>query len=159
MSRGDDDTIRLEAAQLTDVLPLRTRVLRPHLPPGTLAHFPGDDLPQTRHFAAWSGEEVIAVASFYLNTLPDSPQEAWQLRGMAVAPHFQGRGFGGRLLQVALTHLALARHQTHHVWCNARQSAQAFYQRHGFQVISAPFTIEGVGPHVKMSRTLPTLLA
>jgi predicted GNAT family N-acyltransferase len=36
------------------------------------------------------------------------------------------------------------------MWCNARQSAEAFYQRHGWQGVSEPFVIEPIGPHRRM---------
>ncbi|RDV37131.1 GNAT family N-acetyltransferase [Bradymonadaceae bacterium TMQ3] len=152
------ETLRLDAALTDAILPLRTRVLRPHLAPGRLAHFEGDDHPHTRHFAAWRGEEVVGVLSLFQNPMPGNTPPAWQLRGMAVAPEVQGQGVGGRLLEHALTRQALADPTITWVWCNARQRAVPFYERHGFAIVSPLFDIEGVGPHVRMARTLPTLL-
>ncbi|TXD37230.1 GNAT family N-acetyltransferase [Lujinxingia vulgaris] len=153
------ETLRLDAAPTATILPLRTRVLRAHFPAGQLAHFEGDDLPHTHHFAAWAGDEVVGVLSLFQNPMPGDSQPAWQLRGMAVAPELQGQGVGGRLLEHALTRQALADPTLTLVWCNARQRAVPFYERHGFTIVSPLFEIEGVGPHHRMARAMPTLLA
>lgn len=153
------ETLRLDAAPTATILPLRTRVLRPNFPEGRLAHFEGDDLPHTRHFAAWQREEVVGVLSLFLNPMPDTTQAAWQLRGMAVAPEIQGQGVGRRLLEHALTREALANPTLTLVWCNARERAVPFYERLGFDIVSPRFEIEGVGPHYRMARPMPTLLA
>lgn len=154
-----DDTLRLDAADAAIILALRTRVLRPHFKAGQLAHFEGDELPDTHHFAAWHGEQVVGVLSIFLEPMPGRLGDAWQLRGMAVAPELQGCGVGGRLLEHALTRQALTRPDISLVWCNARLSALDFYKRHGFEIASPRFEIEGVGPHHRMRRLMPTLLA
>lgn len=153
------ETLRLDTAPTAAILPLRTRVLRPHFPAGQLAHFEGDDLPHTHHFAAWDGDEVVAVLSLFLNSMPDTTQDAWQLRGMAVAPEVQSQGVGTRLLEHALIRQALVDPTITLVWCNARERAVPFYERHGFTIVSPIFEIEGVGPHYRMARAMPALLA
>ena len=50
----------------------------------------------------------------------------------------------------------IARESDHstQMWCNARVPAIAFYQKHGWQVVSDEFPIEHAGPHVKMTKSL-----
>ncbi|HSG51460.1 MAG TPA: bifunctional GNAT family N-acetyltransferase/hotdog fold thioesterase [Rheinheimera sp.] len=76
--------------------------------------------------------EVAAVGR--LHKLADGGA---QVRYMAVAEQFQGKGAGGRVLS-ALEQQA-AEWQCRYIKLNARESAQAFYQRFGYlQIGSAP---------------------
>jgi len=128
------------------ILPLRQLVLRPGKPPET-ARFPGDELPDTRHYAAFDGDAVVGCATFLASELDG--ERAWQLRGMATDPGWQGRGAGRALLDVAYAELAGTGVRA--FWCNARTSAAGFYEKMGWRVISPEWVIEGIGPHVKMS--------
>ena len=40
------------------------------------------------------------------------------------------------------------------LWCNARVPALGFYQRCGFEVEGDEFEIDGIGPHVVVTRTV-----
>ena len=40
------------------------------------------------------------------------------------------------------------------VWCNARTSAKGFYETMDFESLGDTFEIEGVGPHILMSRKI-----
>ena len=64
----------------------------------------------------------------------------------------RGRGLGGQVLEALLAHAAA--HGATRVWCNARLPAVPFYERAGFAVVSAEFTPEHLGPHVRMERVL-----
>ena len=167
MATPDDDDslllrLRLDQVPLHQILPLRTRVLRPHFEPDRLAHYPGfDDHPQAAHFALTDEEtgEVWACASFAPEPAPwQTDSGAWRLRGMAVAPEHQGRGLGGRLLQGALPQLALTRPDLPLIWCNARTSAAPFYERGGWLTRGEVFEIPDIGPHVQMWRSMPEVV-
>ena len=129
------------------MLPLRQRVLRPGRPPET-AYYAGDELPTTRHFAAFDGDTLVGCATFMVSTWEGEP--AWQLRGMATDASVQGRGVGRTLLAAATAALT-AESGVPLFWCNARTTALGFYERQGWRVTSAEFVIEGIGPHVKMT--------
>lgn len=76
------------------ILPLRRDILRPGYSLDE-SRFEGDFEESTFHLALFSEKNVLAVATFMKNKiplLPDSKQ--YQLRGMAVASHQQGKGFG-----------------------------------------------------------------
>jgi predicted GNAT family N-acyltransferase len=127
------------------ILDLRHRVLRTGLPRQT-AHFPGDELLTTRHFAVYEGDQVVGCATF-LETQRDG-EPAWQLRGMATDPARQGQGVGRVLVEQATA--ALSARGSKSYWCNARTSAVGFYQRIGWETVGPEFQIEGVGPHYIM---------
>src|SRR5690554_8169197 len=77
---------------------------------------------------------------------------AVQLRGMCVDPAMQHQGLGTRLFESALAPLALHLPQAHIIWCNARLSAQGFYEKLGFEPHGEAFDVENIGPHILMRR-------
>ncbi|HRX84490.1 MAG TPA: GNAT family N-acetyltransferase [Phycisphaerae bacterium] len=135
------------------VRPLRHSVLRTGRPFSTCI-WDGDDLPDTRHFAACSGDEVVGIATLLHRPHAAAPGAgAWQLRGMATDPQHQGRGIGAALLAFLLDHCHRRDGGTV-VWCNARVGASGFYRRHGFEIVGDEFVIPEIGPHYVMRRRL-----
>ena len=139
----------ISRATTEQVIDLRHAVLRSGLPRET-ARFPGDDDATARHFVARNrdGGGIIACATLHLNQWQGEP--AWQLRGMAVEPQWQGGGIGSVLLRAVEQSVLEADSPTHLLWCNARTPAEAFYRKHGWQVVGDVFDIPTAGPHVKM---------
>ena len=141
--------MRIEKSTLDAIWPLRAEVLRDGQPPES-ARFYGDHDPRTLHLAALGdGGRVIGCLSLMVRPMPGAPAWTHQLRGMAVHPEHRGRGVGGRLLE-QLQRLA----GEAAVWCNAREAAVGFYQRHGWVAVSEPFDIPHHGPHRRMVRPL-----
>ena len=70
---------------------------------------------------------------------------------VAVLASLRGYGAGGRLLRAAEQTVRLAGGQS--VLVDAQLRAQAFYERSGYTVCSAPFDEEGC-PHVRMQKKL-----
>lgn len=140
--------------------PIRHAVLRPNQPPEACV-YPGDDAPDSFHLGirgepGHGASNLIAVASFYREPLPDDPTGSSQLRirGMAVLPEHRGKGLGRSLVDAGL---AIARDQQPPptlVWCNARTTAAGYYARLGFANRSGEFEIEGIGPHFVMTRPI-----
>jgi predicted GNAT family N-acyltransferase len=140
-------------AVVAEILALRVAVLRPRHVEMDL-RFAGDELPPPKswHFGAFTGEGE-AIGCLTLLEVPWENQPAFQLRGMAVAAAFRGKGVGTRLLQAALQ--AVAEHAEAGRlpwWCNARVTAIPFYRGNGWAVVSEEFDIPDVGPHYKMLR-------
>jgi ribosomal protein S18 acetylase RimI-like enzyme len=108
------------------------------------------------HFAAYDGEWLVGIASLYREDRPraGTPHVGWRLRGMASIPEARRRGVGRRLLDACVEHVANA--GGGELWCNARTPAAGFYAKAGFEVISEPFEIPGIGPHVVMRRFIPS---
>lgn len=138
----------MDVLQITteQCIPLRAKVLRAGLPVEK-SHYPQD--PVAVHFGAFAAGELMSVVTAHAE---DSPLFAakgqWRIRGMATEPAFQGFGYGGEALEALL---AWGRAQGIPLfWCNAREKAIPFYEKHGFTIESEMFGIDGIGPHKVM---------
>ncbi|MGB0453582.1 MAG: GNAT family N-acetyltransferase [Bacteriovoracaceae bacterium] len=133
----------------TDTLPIRKQMLRADFPEAECV-FEGDDDDLTFHLGGFKDNKLVSVASFYLVRHPEFEEETqYQLRGMATLPEFQSAGFSSALLKTAFP--IIKQNQGDILWCNARTSAQGFYEKIGFECHSDVFEIETVGPHVLMA--------
>ena len=140
--------LHLASATLDQIVDLRHRMLRAELPRES-AVFPGDELPTTLHFAAFSSAgKAHCCLTLMLSTWEGQP--AWQLRGMATDTLLQRTGIGRRLVHFALNAARAANPDIRHFWCNARVRAIGFYQKLSWQVVCEPFDIPTAGPHVRM---------
>ncbi|KAI2621914.1 GCN5-like N-acetyltransferase [Hypomontagnella submonticulosa] len=92
--------------------------------------------------------ELVSVISLFV----DDASGAARFRKFATATPWQGKGVGSALM--AYTIEAAAREGATTIWCDARQSALAFYQRFGMAGEGEPFFKEDV-PYLRMSRPLP----
>lgn len=153
--------IRFITAEAT--LPLRSRVLREGRPLDQ-CRFAEDGQPGSFHIGDFgtcptsnplSGPHLGAagVASYYPKGLEGHTGRGFQLRGMAVAPESQRGGVGRKLLCFAERHIR-TENLADYLWCNARVSAIAFYERDGWAVVSEEFEIPEVGPHRRMVKRL-----
>ena len=129
---------------LAHTRPLRLQVLRPHQ---TLAELAAEEAPGAYAAGSFEGEQLVAVGLAHA----DGPNR-WRVRGMATAPAARGRGHGAAVLHALVAHAAGAGAEI--VWCNARIPARSFYERAGFEVVSAQFELPRIGPHVRMQLAL-----
>lgn len=136
--------IEIRPIQPEQAIDLRHRVLRPHLPVEK-SRYPDDDHPETRCFGLIEGNVLRAICSFHPEPHPQLGLPL-RLRGMAVEPELQGRGYGRLLLQESLAQLRPL--GLPGIWCNARTSALNFYQKLGFAFWGDEFEIPEIGPHV-----------
>ena len=143
--------IREIASQQTHAL--RSQVLRPGKPLSECV-FEGDDAVTTRHFAAVDQtENIVGIVSVYLNDNPLLKQSnSYQIRAMATAPDYRGRGVGSALLTAAERY-AKSQGATL-IWANARSTAIGFYRRSAYTLASEEFMISGIGPHYLVSKPL-----
>jgi predicted GNAT family N-acyltransferase len=132
--------------------PLRGAVLRVGRP----VEISGDDDPATFHLAARTEDgQIVGVVRFHPNPCPWRPEAraAWQLRGMATDPAVRGAGVGRALVAEGLTRVA--RRGGDLVWCDARAAASGFYARIGFAVVTEPYELAPIGPHLGMVIKVP----
>ncbi len=146
----------MRVVELTSVQthPLRRLVLRDNDPARTVV-FDGDDEPGTFHLGVVDDAGEIVATSTWLprptDHAPGSP--AVQLRGMATSPALQGSGVGGSLFDAAVE-LCSARGLAV-LWANARDTALAFYERHGCTTVGDGFVDATTGlPHHVVIRRL-----
>jgi predicted GNAT family N-acyltransferase len=128
-------------------LELRSKVLRNNLPLKDCV-FPTDQVEGAFHLAYYEGDEIATIASFFPKHYKDSKEDGYQLRGMASAPIFAGKGYGSELIRFAINYMKEI--NAEYIWCNARTTAVKFYEKLGFQFVSEEFEISGVGPHYEM---------
>jgi GNAT superfamily N-acetyltransferase len=130
--------------------PLRLEVLRGDTPSRVVV-FSEDGLPGTVHLGVRDGDAVVAISTWVPRPHRDEP--AVQLRGMATAPHVQGRGVGAILLDAGCRRAATVAPL---VWARARDTALGFYISHGFTVDGDGFIDEHTQkPHHLITRRLP----
>ena len=153
----DGTPLTFRRARVEEIIDLRHAILR-HGLPRSEAVFDGDEAETSRHYAALSGsldapDGVIGCATLHLVAWRGEP--AWQLRGMATAPGFRGRGVGRELMALLESDLLADRPTLPRLlWCNARVPALGFYQRQGWDVVSEQFDIPTAGPHFRMVKRL-----
>jgi predicted GNAT family N-acyltransferase len=141
------EVVEIVAADTHD---LRRSVLRWNTPTKEVV-FAEDEWPGCWHLGLRREGVMVAVCSWVPRPLDDRP--AVQLRGMATDRALQGTGLGGELLEEGCR-VALER-GFDLVWARARDSALAFYDRHGFVVEGNGFIDEGTQmPHHLISRAL-----
>jgi ribosomal-protein-alanine N-acetyltransferase len=139
-----------------EVIPLRHKILRPGRPLES-AHFIGDELDTTYHFANLDVTEITAVVTYtktieipkVLQFLNIEAKSFIQLRGMAVDDKLQGKGIGKSLVEATLKVIKKEK-EFKVVWCNARTYALPFYSKLGFNVVGEEFEVPSVGPHFIM---------
>ena len=140
-------TICVRRATADETAALRQAVLRPGTPVKTSGYA---FEPAAVTYGAWDGEVNVGCATVFpepwRGPRPEPEPRAWRLRGMAVAPGYQGQGIGQRVLAEAV---AVARQAgAPLIWANARTAALAFYQRQGWTVAGEEFLTEDTGlPH------------
>lgn len=122
-----------------EVLPIRHSVLWPNKPL-SFCKVEGDHF--ATHYGAFIGKKLVCVASVY-----NSGNEA-RLRKFATLPEYQGRGIGANVIEKLVRDLK--RENVSYFWCDARISAQSFYQKFGLCVEGEEFYKSNVA-YFKMS--------
>ena len=146
------DNFSIKKISTIETYPVRHPVLRAGRPLED-CKFDHDDLETTFHLGLFEKNHLIGVATFLKNNSSSFPESnQYQLRGMAVLDHFQGKGLGAQLLNYAEAELKLS--QTELLWFNARERAVPFYSKLGYKTTGNPFDIKGIGTHYLMFKKL-----
>jgi GNAT superfamily N-acetyltransferase len=135
----------IERVTAAATFPLRQRVLRPHETTDALA-----GAAETAHFAVIEAGRVIGCGMVKPERPPWSPREegSWRLRGMATDEDRRGEGIGAAVLEAVIDHVAA--NGGIMIWCSARISATAFYERAGFERRGEVWDEPDLGPHILM---------
>ncbi|MDD0852285.1 GNAT family N-acetyltransferase [Halobacteriovorax sp. GB3] len=136
----------------SDTHNIRKQVLAPHLPLEKCV-FEGDEEEQTFHLGAFVDGKLVSIASFFYHKNDTFEEEnQFQLRGMATLEEHRGKGLSSELLKVAFP--VIKQNFCNLVWCDARTSAQGFYQQVGFEKTGEVFNVEDIGEHILMYKNL-----
>ncbi|MBK8549747.1 MAG: GNAT family N-acetyltransferase [Ignavibacteria bacterium] len=127
---------------------LRQLTLRQHQEEKDLI-YPGDHDEETMHYGAFEDSELVGIASIYKVKMKDVDEpESWRLRGMATTENVRGKGYGKDLMNKCLGHIKSKNGKL--FWCNARITAEGFYEKFGMKRKGEVFHPEDLGPHVVM---------
>lgn len=112
----------IKELSLDRVLQMRQRIMYPHQTVEEM-RLPADD--RGLHLALWVDEKPISVISVF------KKEKEWQFRKFATETQWQGKGYGSQLLKYVMEEAE--RNSVHRIWCNARLSACALYERFGMR--------------------------
>lgn len=137
----------IKQIQAQEAYTVRHPVLREGKPIESCS-FPNDDLISTQHFGLFVNKKIVGVVSLFQNkNATFSAENQWQIRGMAVLPHFQKKGFGRKLISHCEENIDS---KNVVIWFNARENAVPFYEKLGYKKMDNAFVIENIGLHFVM---------
>ncbi len=112
-----------------------------------------DNIAGTFHLGAFLDDKLISIATFC-----PAKQQAFtadkqiRLRAMATLVQFRGQGAGSAIVNHAES--VLKADGVEILWCNARTSAQGYYEKLGFKTHGDVFDYPPIGPHIVMYKVL-----
>ncbi|MFT3852860.1 MAG: GNAT family N-acetyltransferase [Ilumatobacteraceae bacterium] len=137
--------LSVEAITQADTFALRRSVLRDGHPEAVVA-WDEDTWPGTVHLGVRVDGELVGTSTWIPRPMPETVDDAWQLRGMATANGRRGGGLGGILVEAGCQRCAGAGGRL--VWARARDAALGFYVSHAFEVVGDGFVDATTGlPH------------
>ena len=143
---------------------VRHEVLWPHLKSAEDARIDIDEREGAIHLAGMEGEEVVGVASLFLQKCDRfsgffEGEKVYRLRAMGVRSHVRGNGIGEAIINEAVD--ILKEEDVKVIWCDAREVAWGFYKRCGFAFVvdsegveCDAYTVPNIGLHKMMYRRL-----
>ena len=144
--------IKIQNITSIEAFAVRHPVLRSGKPIES-CQFDGDTLPSTVHFGLFVDEKLIGVVSVFQNNNGNfNCENQFQIRGMAVLPEFQKKGFGELLVKQSEEYVSNKNGTI--IWFNARENAVGFYKKIGYEIIGTPFSIADIGIHYIMNKKL-----
>ena len=131
----------IKPVDLETIWRIRHEVMYPELP---IDHIKLSDDPRGTHLAVFVNNEPVSVISLF------ERDGVWQFRKFATLVTHQGKGYGTLLLDHSMT-LAKDRSATS-IWCNARTTASALYERFGMRPVGDTWTANGHS-YIRMEKT------
>lgn len=155
---------RVKTVQWEVLKEVRYAVLWPHLKSAEDARIDIDEREGAIHLAGIMGEEVVGVASLFLQKCDRfsgffEGEKVYRLRAMGVLAHVRRNGVGEAIINEAVN--ILKAKDVEVIWCDAREVAWGFYKRCGFAfcadkegVECEAYTVPNIGLHKMMYRRL-----
>lgn len=135
-----------------DTIPIRHRVLREGKPVESCI-FDDDYCDESLHFGIAVNKKNVAVVSMFKNkNTIFNAENQWQIRGMAVLPNYQKKGFGKQLILEC--ERVIPKELDAIIWLNARENAVVFYEKMGYKKTGSAFTIDKIGIHFIMYKKI-----
>lgn len=130
-----------------ECVPLRQEVLHPGRPVEE-SIYPHDEDERSTHYGICQRGKTLGVISMLHEPRGEIGEEMWRLRGMAVLPDQQRKGYGSMLMK---TIQAIVGKRGSGLWAPVRTDVVDYCQGHGFVEQGDAFDLEGLGPHVLMT--------
>lgn len=150
---------QVRSIESKETQPVRHRVLWPHLPSVESCTIDEDQEAHAHHVGAFDdhGKLVGVCSLFQQNSIrfPHAFQKGislYRLRTMGTLEEVRGHGAAALIVEYVCRWCS--EQGAEYVWCDAREVAYGFYEHMGFEYISEEFTIENIGPHRMMARSL-----
>ena len=144
--------IKIQNISSTDTFLVRHPVLRTGKPIESCV-FDGDNSPSTKHFGLFVEEKLVGVVSVFKNKNTNfNIENQFQIRGMAVLPEFQKKGFGENLVKHCENNVKDGTKTL--IWFNARENAVPFYEKLGYHKVGNSFSIADIGIHFLMKKEI-----
>ncbi len=134
-----------------DCYHIRHVVLRPNDPP-SFSQYPSDNKDDDFHLGAFYGEQLVGVASFYIEKSErlHYPKQS-RLRGLAVLPEFRNRGAGVSLVEKSFD--IVKGTGSNVLWSAAHPEICAFFLKLGFNELPEVYQTD-TGPQKLLYRKL-----
>ncbi len=136
------DNINIREVPMEDVWNMRQAIMYPDEPIDFVKLDNDDD---GIHLGLYENDVLLSVISLF------EEQETVQFRKFATIVSRQGRGFGTKLLQYVMDWAV--KNTKKSIWCNARLSATALYQKFGMQQTGESWEKWGI-EFIKMEKQL-----
>lgn len=144
--------ITVKEISAEDTYRLRHKVLFPNQ---TIeeCQYPEDHRDNSFHLGAFENKKLAGIASFYMEaTDAIHSHKQFRIRDLAVDDSDQGLRIGTTLLHKA--NRILYHGNVEYIWCIAKTTAQAFYERIGFLPAGGTFEVEPNGRHVVLYKRI-----
>jgi len=125
--------MKIQEITWQQALPIRHRVLWPEKPV-QFCQVAGDET--GLHYGVFIDDVLVCVASVYLDGT------SARLRKFATLPEYQGQGLGSKVIGHVIGQLKSLK--VSYFWCDARASAEGFYQKFGMEVEGDEFDKSGI---------------
>lgn len=131
---------------------IRHTVLRPHQSLEE-CKYDTDNKQGSFHVGAFLDGQLISIASFCLEDLPDfSYERHYRLRAMATLDDYRNSGAGRAVVQFA--EKEIKNQDVYLLWCKGRTTVQQYYSKLGFSPHGEVFDYPPIGPHIIMYKAL-----
>jgi GNAT superfamily N-acetyltransferase len=132
----------IEEIKASETWEIRRQVMWPDKPVDYVKLADDDD---GFHFGLFEGNELISVISLFINN------QKGQFRKFATKKEKQGRGYGSALLNFIFERAK--EYDLDYIWCNARNTKAAFYEKFGMRKTHSTFLKGGI-TYVVMDKNL-----
>jgi len=105
------------------------------------------------HLGAFYDGELVSVVSFCIeNNSKFLSEKQYRLRAMATLPEFRKLGAGRKIVNYGEDMIKSMDYDI--LWCNARATAQGYYEKLGFEPYGDIFDYPPIGLHILMYKRL-----